>query len=373
MTYPIVEIEKLGLPQPQGIIHVGANNGCEFDSYKRVNPEIVLYIEPIPSIYEELKNRISNTVNHFALQYLCSDIDNEDVVFNVASNNGLSSSFLPLGRHEEIYPDIQYVDSFRVQTRTVDSLLRELFPHIPENKFQLLVIDTQGCDLKVLGGCHRLLRNGLKYVSVEISEEPLYEGGCTHEQITDFLKLYGFRMKNMFIHSAGWGEAFYVKHRKLAIFQSFGNNSDSNKISWDNLALHKPCQQSSYYQFFTPELVTKQSAVNGIKNGQFSFHTEKEVNPWWQVDLEKCYELKEIKIYNRLNSCSERARTLRVLLSSDGGNWEEIYANDEGSIFGGVDNNPLIIPIDGKVARYVRLQLNEENYLHLDEVEVYGR
>lgn len=366
MTYPIVEIEKLGLHKPQGIIHVGANNGCEFDSYKQVNPEIVLYIEPIPRIYEELKNRISNTANHFALQYLCSDIDNEDVVFNIASNNGLSSSFLPLGRHEEIYPDIQYVDSFRVQTRTVDSLVRELFPNIPENKFQLLVIDTQGCDLKVLGGCHRLLRNGLKYVSVEISEEPLYEGGCTHEQITDFLKLYGFRMKNMFIHSAGWGEAFYVKHSKLAIFKNFG---DENTICLDNVSLHKPCQQSSYYQFFTPGRL--QSAVNGIKNGQFSFHTEKEINPWWQVDLEESYQLREIKIYNRVGSLSERARTLRVLLSSDGANWEENYANDECNIFGGVDSNPLIIPIHGKVARYVRLQLNEENYLHLDEVEVY--
>ena len=32
---------------------------------------------------------------------------------------------------------------------------------------------------------------------------------------------------------------------------------------------------------------------------------------------------------------------------------------------------PLRVLLDNKPALYVRLQLNETNYLHLDEVEVY--
>ena len=33
----------------------------------------------------------------------------------------------------------------------------------------------------------------------------------------------------------------------------------------------------------------------------------------------------------------------------------------------------VIVALKGARARYVRLQLGEKNYLHLDEVEVYGQ
>ncbi|WP_306341375.1 discoidin domain-containing protein, partial [Planktothrix tepida] len=135
-----------------------------------------------------------------------------------------------------------------------------------------------------------------------------------------------------------------------------------------NVALRKPTQQSSH----SSHCNQLQSAVNGIKDGKFSFHTKLEVNPWWQVDLEGIYLLTEVQVYNRIDTCADRARTLRILLSSDGENWNLVYTNDENNIFGGVDGKPLVVAIASKLARYVRLQLNEETRLHLDEVEVYG-
>ena len=83
--------------------------------------------------------------------------------------------------------------------------------------------------------------------------------------------------------------------------------------------------------------------------------------------------LAEVRIFNRLDCCSERARTILILLSNDGSNWTRVFAND-GSVFGGQsDGRPLRVLLNGKTARYVRLQLNETNYLHLDEVEIYGQ
>ena len=93
-------------------------------------------------------------------------------------------------------------------------------------------------------------------------------------------------------------------------------------------------------------------------------------NPWWQVDLGEVKNLTEIRIFNRLDYCADRARTIQVLLSNDGSNWTRVFAND-GSIFGGNDGNPLSVSLKGKSARYVRLQLTETNYFHLDEVEIY--
>lgn len=134
-----------------------------------------------------------------------------------------------------------------------------------------------------------------------------------------------------------------------------------------NLAFNRPTSQSSVYQ---PAPGNPQGAVDGVKNSGFGFHTNEEKNPWWQVDLGAVKNLSEIDIYNRLDCCSERARTIQVLLSNDGINFTRVFTND-GTIFGGADGKFLKVSLQGYSARYVRLQLNETNYLHLDEVEIY--
>jgi len=141
-------------------------------------------------------------------------------------------------------------------------------------------------------------------------------------------------------------------------------------LNSNNLALNKPTAQSSVFQ---PENYgyDPQGACNGNKNGGFGFCTIKENQPWWQIDLQGTHQLSEIKIYNRINF-EERASTLDVLLSEDALNWELCYSNDQENLFGGIDGKPLTVDVQHQVARFVRLQLRENEYLHLDEVEIYG-
>ena len=108
------------------------------------------------------------------------------------------------------------------------------------------------------------------------------------------------------------------------------------------------------------------------KTGRFGFHTNKERQPWWQIDLQAIYQLSEIKIYNRIDSCPQRSSTLNILLSLDALNWELYYSNDKENIFGGIDGKPLLVDMKDKIARFVKLQLREIEYFHLDEVEIYG-
>ncbi len=138
-----------------------------------------------------------------------------------------------------------------------------------------------------------------------------------------------------------------------------------------NLALNKPTAQSSIYQ---PEIYgyDPHGACNGEKKGKFGFCTLKENQPWWQIDLQGTHQLSEIKIYNRMDCCQERASTLNVLLSQDALNWELYYSNDQQNVFGGIDGKPLLVNVQHQAARFVRLQLRENEYLHLDEVEIYG-
>ena len=125
-----------------------------------------------------------------------------------------------------------------------------------------------------------------------------------------------------------------------------------------------------------PPCTTREDAAggcDGVRNGFWGFCTSREANPWWQVDLGRSLRLDRIVIYNRCDGRVEgRAARLQVLLSGDGRTWAERYQHDGKPFFGHTDGKPLVVPLKGASARFVRIRLPATEYLHLDEVEVYA-
>ncbi len=106
--------------------------------------------------------------------------------------------------------------------------------------------------------------------------------------------------------------------------------------------------------------------------GSFGFHTELEDSPWWEVDLERACMVDEIRIYNS-QQAPERARRLWVSVSSDGVGWNEVFRKTDDRVFAGNDD-PLRCRLATPLpARYVRVTLDGAGFLHLGEIEVYGR
>jgi hypothetical protein len=123
-------------------------------------------------------------------------------------------------------------------------------------------------------------------------------------------------------------------------------------------------------------VTTQQDAAGGCdggKDGTFGFHTARESRPWWQVDLGRSMPLDRIVVFNRCDGqVEDRAARLIVLVSDDGKSWRELYRHDGTKFFGQSDGRPLSVAAHGARARWVRVQLPEMGYLHLDEVEVYA-
>lgn len=116
---------------------------------------------------------------------------------------------------------------------------------------------------------------------------------------------------------------------------------------------------------------------DGVTNGKWGFHTGLEANPWWQVDLGQVHPLSQVRVWNRADGddLAARAANFRVLLSSDGKDWREAYRHN-GQVFYGYrmpDRSPLVVRLTNFTARFVRIQIPGEGYLHLDEVEVIGQ
>ncbi|WP_036262303.1 FkbM family methyltransferase [Methylocapsa aurea] len=354
-------LKSFGL-SPDGIIHVGANYGQEFEAYQNSGAETVVYVEPISSVFDALKGKVERARGHYAVKAVCSERAGDKVRFNVASNSGASSSILELGNHAKIHPEIVYVKHEEMTTTTVDKIVSEQF----NNKlFNLLVIDVQGAELLVLKGAIETLHK-VDGVYVEISEAPLYDGGCTWPELEAFLSSFDFRLKHMWIGRNTYGDAFFLKNSAF----SFWRHPKLIERSGINVALRKPATQSSLSVYSRPN--DAQGAVSGVLNGSYGFHTGKENRPWWQVDLEASFPLEEIVIFNRLDAARERAYFFVVKLASEEGKFREVYAHN-GVPFGGIDGTPATIKLDGTVARYVRIELPRDEFLHLDQVEVYSQ
>jgi hypothetical protein len=170
------------------------------------------------------------------------------------------------------------------------------------------------------------------------------------------------------------GNAIRERFRTLSEF-SYRNgfnelyNQEELTRSRTNIALGGKTSQSSEH----PDVALSPiSAVNGVRTGTFGFHTLLEQNPWWSVDLGDTRAFDLIVIYNRLDGpCQPRSRSLQVLVSDNATEWVLLYDHD-GTVFGGIDGRPLIIKCPGTKARHVRIRLREKNFLHLDQVEIYG-
>jgi hypothetical protein len=146
----------------------------------------------------------------------------------------------------------------------------------------------------------------------------------------------------------------------------------------ENIAPHAKCSQSSAFE---EGAGSAQAAVSGISGTPFAFHTKLELRPWWMCEFGQAQIFDNILIYNRIDGpCAERANKLAVYISMDGNVWEMLYEH-KGPVFGGVNdglvlegarNQPLHISCSKTKAKFVKVQLNDENYLHLVQIEIYA-
>jgi FkbM family methyltransferase len=83
-------------------------------------------------------------------------------------------------------------------------------------KVGLLKIDTQGNDLRVLGGANNLLRNGRPWIVCELIHLPLYESQASPHEIARFLAGHDYVVGSVFneyyTHTGwiGWCDACFV-------------------------------------------------------------------------------------------------------------------------------------------------------------------
>lgn len=191
---------KLNIDNPI-IFDVGANKGQSIERFKTnfKNPKIYSF-EPNPEIFKESLEKYKNDEDIF-LNNLALGDKNCTIPLNVTINSG-NSSFYDLKKNTEwikirskqfnTSPENFIEKQVNVDCTTLDN-------YCSENRIEnidLLKIDTQGFEDKVLSGSFKLLENKrINFIELEIMLDEVYEKTMSFYEIENILKdkykLYG--------------------------------------------------------------------------------------------------------------------------------------------------------------------------------------
>ncbi len=101
----------------------------------------------------------------------------------------------------------------------------------------------------------------------------------------------------------------------------------------------------------------------GSKQTWIFFHTKRERNPWYQVDLGARRAFSRVEIVNRRECCKDKAVPLVLEVGNDGKSWKQIARRTE-------EFGEWIAVFPRQTARYVRLRVDRKSTLHLERVSV---
>jgi hypothetical protein len=139
-----------------------------------------------------------------------------------------------------------------------------------------------------------------------------------------------------------------------------------------NIAFRKSATQSSISAWSVGKTVEEDAQrINSPRIQGFGNHTDFEVDPWWQCDLEASYLINKVVIFNRMDNI-DRCKKFVVFFSEDQTYWVLVYAKTDEIKFGGSDGNPYVVDLTPNMrTRYVRIQIIGSGFLHLEQIEMF--
>ena len=200
------------LGKVRGVIHVGANAGQERELYGAFGLDVI-WIEPIPEVFERLQANISQFPKQRAFRYLVTDQVGKEHELHIADNSGASSSIFDFDKHVEMYPHIAYKGSITMRGTTLGSILT--FEKVDIQQYDAVVLDTQGSELNILNSAEALLPN-FRFVKVEVPDFESYKGCCQIAELSAFMFSQGFRERSRhpITHAPGIGTYFDVVYER---------------------------------------------------------------------------------------------------------------------------------------------------------------
>ncbi len=250
-TFSFLELlYKYKIPK-ENCLHVGANIGSEIETYDTFGFNNIVWVEGYKPYFEELEKNISSKKNHYAFNIMVSDIQDEIVKFNVASNTGSSTIYEPTNSWYETFADLSFQKTEQIKCSRIDNILHKNFDTTFLESVKFLVIDIEGAELKALKSMGSLIDN-VEFAFVEVSLRPNFHNAPLMIDIDKFFIQHSFKKIYLKYGSAS-GDALYKKVNKLSIIDIYTTVCIDNLLQM--LSILRITDQVSKVKTFIKKLI----------------------------------------------------------------------------------------------------------------------
>ena len=224
------DIYKIKINKNPIIFDVGANKGQSIERFKKIFPDSLIHaFEPNTFEYEILKNKYRDDKKIILNNFAVGD-KKETKSFYITAKSG-SSSFNKINLNSEWLKkrSKQFNTSTSGYTKSIEKVniitLDEYCKKNNLNNIDILKIDTQGYEDKVLKGCENIFKNNIvSFVEVEIMFDDVYEKYLTFSDLEKNLLPYDFRFcaittanNNLFEGLVFFADLVYFNKNKIYI------------------------------------------------------------------------------------------------------------------------------------------------------------
>jgi FkbM family methyltransferase len=198
--YPELDWERNFMHQLEShqvnvILDVGANSGQYASGLRAAGfTGRIVSFEPLSGPYGILEGKASTDPLWECRRCALGDVDGT-ISINVAGNEGASSSALPmLKRHQDAFPPANYIGTERAPMHRLDSVASDV---LRANDIAFLKIDVQGFEKQVIEGGNSTVNDRCGGMQLELSFQPLYEGGMLIREALDLVDSLGFTLSGL--------------------------------------------------------------------------------------------------------------------------------------------------------------------------------
>lgn len=130
----------------------------------------------------------------------------------------------------------------------------------------------------------------------------------------------------------------------------------------------KPTYLSSTYSPLYPgSLAIDGNTGNGRWESKSCTHTKNQLNPYWGVNLGKTYRIYSVKVYNRMDCCSDALSGFQIIVNDS--NEKLVVESPQQPSMNGVADWTVTCPPTA-VGQYVEVYLHKQSDLMICEVEI---
>jgi len=189
------------------IVEAGAHIGVDTCEMAKLWPKAKIFaFEPIPEIFEQLKNNTSSYPNVQCFQMALGDKTGVCTINQSSGESNGSSSLLEPKEHLVIHPSVLFEKKIEVKVTT----LKDWMITNKIEKVDFLWLDLQGFELNVLKESVEIIsKTSTIYTEVSIIEN--YSNSALYPQLKSFLENAGFKAKKEKIAWLDGGNVLFIR------------------------------------------------------------------------------------------------------------------------------------------------------------------